>query len=236
MDTCELSPQYEWPEFSTECVQPYTDSVEKAILGSTLFIILMVIALLSYGLVVLQKDSEAVLFQGSIQFMVVMSLGSIILLCSIIAWPLNDITITCLIKPALITVGTALMFGILCARIYKIWFSFIYRSNLVMLHEILDVDRSRLTQFDTVIVLGLVFIIESILLIILYAVGEFRPTCECLPFNSSDAESLVFSNCTLNPIFIVIVFVVNLFPVFLAFYLGGRTIWEFKKNGSVLGK
>ena len=154
----------------------------------------------------------------------------------------------------LIIVGVALMFGVLCARLYKVlillfnslikpnllpkqvWFSFVYRGNLMMIHEILDVDRSRLSQVDTLIVLGVVFTIEAILLIVMYTVEKYKPTCQCLAFNTSNPDSTRFSTCTLNLQFVIITFVVNSIPVVVVGVLAFKTVIEFRKDGRVLGK
>mmetsp|Transcript_16493 Transcript_16493/g.18648 ORF Transcript_16493/g.18648 Transcript_16493/m.18648 type:complete len:350 (+) Transcript_16493:392-1441(+) len=219
--------------FTVQCKRPYEDSVESAILGVTLISVFVLTALLYYAFTVLQRDKGAV--PGTFQFLVIMTSGAIILLCSVLAWPLNDNDVTCLTKPVLIIVGVALMFGVLCARLYKVWFSFVYRGNLMMIHEILDVDRSRLSQVDTLIVLGVVFTIEAILLIVMYTVEKYKPTCQCLAFNTSNPDSTRFSTCTLNLQFVIITFVVNSIPVVVVGVLAFKTVIEFRKDGRVLG-
>lgn len=83
--------------FTVQCKRPYEDSVESAILGVTLISVFVLTALLYYAFTVLQRDKGAV--PGTFQFLVIMTSGAIILLCSVLAWPLNDNDVTCLTKP-----------------------------------------------------------------------------------------------------------------------------------------
>uniref|UniRef100_A0A7S3LKV4 G-protein coupled receptors family 3 profile domain-containing protein n=1 Tax=Aplanochytrium stocchinoi TaxID=215587 RepID=A0A7S3LKV4_9STRA len=204
------------------CSAPYKDASEITIATLTIICVVFNIALLVWAIKVLKKK-RAIFY-----FVLVLSLGAIILLFSVIAWPLNDTDTTCIVKPVLLAIGAGLMFGILVGRIFKVWYFFVYQAKLP-LSEIQKLQNSKVSRYDIFIVLVVVMIVEITLLIILYSVDKFFPHCNCLPFD--EVEDGYYTLCELNTGFGTLVVVVNLIPVIFALVLAFQVIREFRRTG-----
>mmetsp|Transcript_7782 Transcript_7782/g.8924 ORF Transcript_7782/g.8924 Transcript_7782/m.8924 type:complete len:344 (+) Transcript_7782:312-1343(+) len=207
--------------------KPYEDRAEAWVAGITGAVLLLNIVLLVWAVRRLRL-TKAIFY-----FVLVLSIGAIFLLFSVITWPLNNTDSTCVAMPIFLAVGGGLMFGILVARICKVWYFFVHQARQPI-GKIRKLKNSKVSKFDIFIVLGVVMVVETILLIVLFSVDDFFPVCECVPFREEDDY---YTLCNFNTAFGGLVVMLNLFPGIVVLSLAYQTNREFRrlKGDTILG-
>mmetsp|Transcript_1996 Transcript_1996/g.2370 ORF Transcript_1996/g.2370 Transcript_1996/m.2370 type:complete len:293 (+) Transcript_1996:53-931(+) len=226
-NTC---PHPDFPDSLELCAKPYSTNLE--IIFSVAVSVIMVTVVGSIFLACSQLKKDKAAFRGSFIFLVGLSFGAVMLLVAILLWPLNNTNGTCMAKPVFLVLAVVFMIGMLAARVVKVWFYLVFRPKL-RLNRIMDLNQSKLTRYDTLIVVGLVLLVESILLVVLYSVDEYRPTCFCK--NYTDSSNEVYSSCNMNRDFIFILIALKCIPALTIMTLTFITIKKLRKHGEILG-